>query len=203
FFAERGGVGGMGADGAAEVASVNGASGRTGGTCSGGMVQRLGLAVALLPSAPILLLDEPTAALDPDGLCAFYGIVERRKRAGQTIFFTSHQLGDAERLADRFAVIVDGRLAALLSARDMADRLSARGVLRLRLSGPSEELPERVRSLVPAALTSGDQLIVPGPAAIRPAVIDAVRSAGGEILGLTAEDGRLDVFYRELVSERT
>jgi Cu-processing system ATP-binding protein len=203
FYRELRGVAANRVDAALKIASLNGSNGRAVGTYSGGMVQRLGLAVALLPSAPILLLDEPTAALDPDGLCAFYGIVEQRKRAGQTIFFTSHQLGDAERLADRFGVIVDGRLAALLSAQDMADRLSARGVLRLRLAGRSEELLERVRSLVPAALTSGDQLIVPGPAAIRPAVIDAVRCAGGEILGLTAEDGRLDVFYRELVSERT
>src|SRR5262249_2608076 len=58
-------------------ASLNGASHRPVGTYSGGMVQRLGLAVAVLPNAPTLLLDEPTAALDPDGLCAFYGLVER------------------------------------------------------------------------------------------------------------------------------
>ena len=43
------------------------------------MVQRLGLAVAMLADAPVLLLDEPTAALDPDGLSAFYGLVETRR----------------------------------------------------------------------------------------------------------------------------
>ena len=59
------------------LASLNGAGDRAVGTYSGGMVQRLGLAVATLPDAPILLLDEPTAALDPDGLCAFYGLVLR------------------------------------------------------------------------------------------------------------------------------
>ena len=80
------------------------------------MVQRLGLAVAALPDTPLLLLDEPTAALDPEGLSAFYALVEGRRREGRTILFTSHHLGDVERLADRFAVLVEGRLVALLSA---------------------------------------------------------------------------------------
>ena len=97
-------------------ASLNGAGERAVGTYSGGMVQRLGLAVALLPRAPVLLLDEPTAALDPDGLCAFYGLVEHAQEDGRTVLFTSHQLGDVERLADRFAVLVAGRLVASLSA---------------------------------------------------------------------------------------
>ena len=69
-------------------ASLNGAAARAVGTYSGGMVQRLGLAVAALPDGPLLLLDEPTAALDPEGLSAFYGLVEKRRREGKTILFT-------------------------------------------------------------------------------------------------------------------
>jgi Cu-processing system ATP-binding protein len=180
-------------------ASLNGAGDRAVGTYSGGMLQRLGLAVALLPDAPIFLLDEPTAALDPDGLCAFYGLVERAKRDGRTVLFTSHQLGDAERLADRFAILVEGRLAADLSARELKDRLAERGVMRLRLAQPSARVLERVKALAPQALWAADELVVPGPAALRPAVLDAVRAAGGEVLGLSAEEGRLDVLYRELV----
>ena len=180
-------------------ASLNGSSGRAVGTYSGGMLQRLGLAVAVLPETPILLLDEPTAALDPDGLCAFYGLVERRRREGHTLLFTSHQLGDVERLADRFALLVDGRLAASLTQRELADRLSQRGVLRLRLDRRAPGLLERVRAISPAATWGGDELIVPGPAADRPRVLDAVREFGVEIRGLAAEEGRLDVLYRELV----
>jgi Cu-processing system ATP-binding protein len=109
-------------------ASLNGAGERLVGTYSGGMVQRLGLAVALLPQAPCFLLDEPTAALDPDGLCAFYGLVERARDDGRAVLFTSHQLGDVERLADRFVILVGGRLAATLTASELKDRLSERGV---------------------------------------------------------------------------
>ena len=186
-------------DAVLRFASLNGAGARATGTYSGGMVQRLGLAVAMLPEAPVLLLDEPTAALDPDGLCSFYGVVERRKRQGQTVLFTSHALGDAERLADRFAVLVEGRLRALLDARTLAQRLSDRGVMRLRLDGAPADLPALLREVAPRALWAGDELIVPGPTAVRPAVLDRVRASGAVIRALTVEEGRLDTLYRELV----
>lgn len=119
------------AEAALQLAALNGASARLVGTYSGGMVQRLGLAVAVLADAPVLLLDEPTAALDPAGLEAFYGLVERFKAEGRTVLFTSHQLGDVEQLADRFAVIVEGRLAAVLTRRELHDRMPERQTMRL------------------------------------------------------------------------
>jgi Cu-processing system ATP-binding protein len=184
---------------ALRFASLNGAGARSVATYSGGMLQRLGLAVAMLPMAPAFLLDEPTAALDPDGLCAFYGVVERARTDGRAVLFSSHQLGDVERLADRFAVLVGGRLAASLSAAELKDRLAERGVMRLRLASLPEGLLASVRELAPAAVLSGDELIVPGPAALRPRVLDAVRAQGIEVRGLSAEEGRLDALYRELV----
>jgi Cu-processing system ATP-binding protein len=185
-----------------EFASLNGAGDRAVGTYSGGMMQRLGLAVSMLPAARVLLLDEPTAALDPDGLCAFYGVVQRSQQEGRSVLFTSHQLGDVERLADRFAILVEGRLSASLSARELKDHLAERGVMRLRLPALPPGLLERVRRLSPKSLWAADELIVPGPAAMRPAVLDLVRESGAEIRGLTAEEERLETFYRGLVAER-
>jgi Cu-processing system ATP-binding protein len=186
-------------DAVLKFASLNGASRRAVGTYSGGMVQRLGLAVAMLPRAPVLLLDEPAAALDPDGLCTFYGLLEQRKREGSTVFFSSHQVGDVERLADRFAVLVDGRLVADLSQRDLARQLADRGVMRVRLASRPDRLLDRVREVAPRSLAVQDEIIVPGPASERPGVLDVIRAAGGEVVGLTAEEGRLDTFYRQLV----
>jgi Cu-processing system ATP-binding protein len=182
-------------------ASLNGAGDRSVSTYSGGMLQRLGLAVAMLPEAPAFLLDEPTAALDPDGLCAFYGLVQHAREDGRAVLFTSHQLGDVERLADRFAVLVGGRLVASLSAPQLKDRLAERGVMRLRFAARPAGLLDAVRALAPAAVWAGEELIVPGPAALRPRVLDAVRALGVELRGLSAEEGRLDVLYRELVAE--
>jgi Cu-processing system ATP-binding protein len=179
--------------------SLNGAGDRAVGTYSGGMVQRLGLAVSMLPDAPVLLLDEPTAALDPDGLRAFYGVVSKHRLEGKTILFTSHQMGDVERLADRIAVLVEGRLVATLTARELADRLSDRGVMRVRVSGRADEALRRVKALAPRAVRLGDEIVVPGPASARPAVLEALRSSGVEIRSITAEEGRLDALYRDLV----
>jgi len=183
-------------------AFLNGASDRPVATYSGGMVQRLGLAVAILPDAPVLLLDEPTAALDPDGLCAFYGLVERRRREGHTLLFTSHQLGDVERLADRFALLVEGRLVAAFTQVELAERLSARGVMRLRLDRRVPGLIEKLRPVAPEALWAGEELIVPGPSRDRPRVLDIVRETGAEVRGLSADEARLDTLYRELVGAK-
>jgi len=184
-------------------ASLNGAAGRAVGTYSGGMTQRLGLAVAVLPDAPVFLLDEPTAALDPDGLAAFYSIVERHAAEGRTVLFTSHQLGDVERLADRFAVLVAGRLVALLTQRELHDRLAQRGVMRVRAAGLLEDAVGRLRSIAPDSHLEADEIVVPGPPSLRPAALEALRNAGVEIRGLTAEEGRLDTLYRELVGDST
>ena len=190
------------ADRVLRFASLNGAGARAVGTYSGGMVQRLGLAVASLSQTDVLLLDEPTAALDPDGLCAFYGLIEARRKAGGSVFFSSHQLGDVERLADLMAVIVHGRLAAVLTERELAAKLADRGLMRVRLALRVDGLRERLRALSPKALWHGEELILPGPASARPQMLDEIREAGGEIRGLTAEEGRLDQFYRELVGDQ-
>ena len=126
-----------------KFACLNGASARAVGTYSGGMVQRLGLAVACLPDSPVLLLDEPTAALDPQGLRAFYELVDQRRREGKAVLFTTHHLDDVEELADRFAVLVEGRLAAVLTADELSARLSVHGGpggKRMKLEGLYREL---------------------------------------------------------------
>lgn len=182
-------------------ASLNGAGARAVGSYSGGMVQRLGLAVAMLADAPVMLLDEPTAALDPEGLAAFYRLVDARRQQRGAMLFSSHHLGDAEQLADRLAVLVDGRLAATLTIGELQERLSARGVLRLRLAPHTPATRARIGTLLPDAVWHGDVLVVAGPAASRPGVIDAVRSSGAEITDLTTQEPRLDHFYAELTGQ--
>ena len=163
------------------------------------MVQRLGLAVAMLPDAPVLLLDEPTAALDPDGLCAFYGLIEARRRARPDGAVQLAPDGRRRAAGRRFAVLVGGRLVAAFTARELAPRLADRGVMKVaRRSAACEAARRRARGWRRRPSWAADQLIVPAPA---PPGRRArhLRAAGAEIRGLTAEEGRLDAFYRELV----
>jgi len=93
------------------------------GEFSGGMTQRLGLAVACLPNAPLLMLDEPTVSLDPEGARQFRVFLQSMKAAGKTILFSSHLLADVETLADRVAILVEGKLVALRSATELKTEL--------------------------------------------------------------------------------
>lgn len=93
---------------------------------SGGMIQRLGIAIAMLPDAPLLILDEPTASLDPEAAMEFRRFLANLKERGKTIIFTSHMLSDVEALADRVAVLVGGRLAAIERIDALRRRLAHR-----------------------------------------------------------------------------
>lgn len=182
------------------VASLNGAVVRAVSTYSGGMLQRLGLAVALLPEAPVFLLDEPTAALDPDGLESFYRVIAKARTDGRAVLFTSHQMGDAEKLADRFAILVDGVLVADIKSGEMRARLAARGCMRLRVPTLDPLTLESLRMVTPDITLDQGELVVRGPASARPRIIELILARNHTILDLVAEDGRLDDLYREMVA---
>lgn len=107
--------------------NFNGFSSKRINQLSGGMVQRLGLAVACLPDAPVLVLDEPTVSLDPKGAVTFRRFLKRLKEQGKTIIFTSHLLADVEELADRVAILFEGKLAAYESIGTLKSELEAAG----------------------------------------------------------------------------
>ena len=91
-------------------------------TYSHGMRQRLALAQALLPEPAILLLDEPTDGLDPEGIKWFRDfILELRAERGITVLFNSHQLAEVEQMCDRVAILREGRRVFAGPVRGLAD----------------------------------------------------------------------------------
>jgi ABC-2 type transport system ATP-binding protein len=80
---------------------------------SGGQKQRLALALALVGRPELLFLDEPTAGMDPQARVSTWELIRQLKAAGVTVLLTTHYLEEAERLADRVAIIDHGRLVAL------------------------------------------------------------------------------------------
>ena len=101
---------------------------------SGGERQRLGFALALVGRPEVVVLDEPTAGLDPEGRVAMRSIVASLRDDGIAILMTSHDLTDVERLADRIVILADGRVIATGTPAELAAR--ARSGLRFRLDTP-------------------------------------------------------------------
>jgi ABC-type multidrug transport system ATPase subunit len=95
-------------------------------TFSGGMQQRLSLALALLTDAPVLLLDEPTASLDREGQAAFLEMAEVLRQGGRTLLLASHRPDEVARLADRVLHLDGGRLLDEPGEPDKPDEIEAR-----------------------------------------------------------------------------
>jgi ABC-2 type transport system ATP-binding protein len=134
---------------------------------SGGERQRLALAIALVGEPEVLILDEPTAGMDPEAKRETRSRIAALRRQGRTILLTTHDLGDVERLADRVAILHRGRIVAsgtpaeLTSAGGDAVRFRTRDV-------PSPAalatLGRRLRSLAAAATVEPDRDLFDGDA---------------------------------------
>ena len=153
------------------------------GEFSGGMVQRLGVAAALLPDAPVLVLDEPTASLDPEGALALRNLLGSLKRRGKAVLFSTHLLADAEQIAHRVAIIVGGRLAAVEPVEDLQRNLLERVVLRVTLTNAEEEFAEvALRAGAREARLEGVTLLITSSAHSRLRILRAIEEAGGYLV---------------------
>lgn len=182
--------------------SFNGFANKPVGQFSGGMIQRLGLAVACLPDTPILVLDEPTISLDPDGAIRFREFLATLKRRGKTIIFSSHMLADVEQLADRVAILVEGRLVALQSIGALREELIRASRMRVVLTNPDERLLEAARKAAAAdVMLQGDSLVMTSRAEDRLKILRAIEMAGGRIAHFATEELSLEDIYMRYVRE--
>jgi ABC-2 type transport system ATP-binding protein len=101
------------------------------GALSGGMLQRLALAQAIISDPPILILDEPTISLDPEGRVAFKRLIREEKKKGKTIILSSHILSYIEELADRISILVRGKIVALDTLDNLRTELKLNSILEI------------------------------------------------------------------------
>ena len=131
---------------------------------SGGEKQRLALALALLGRPELLVLDEPTAGMDPAAKQATRERIAALRSAGTTILLTTHELGDVERLADRVVVLDRGRVVAAGAPAELTGGGSPR--VRFRLSAPLDGTSRAaLEAAIEAAVAPGSRVLDDGPGA--------------------------------------
>ncbi|MFG2993565.1 ATP-binding cassette domain-containing protein [Streptomyces sp. NPDC048257] len=166
-------------------------------TYSGGMKRRLDIALTLVGSPRIIFLDEPTTGLDPRSRHTMWQIIRELVTGGVTVFLTTQYLEEADQLADRIAVLNDGRIAAEGTA-DQLKRLVPGGHVRLRFTDPAAY---RSAASALTEVTRDEEslsLQIPSDGSQRElrAVLDRLDSAGIEADELTVHTPDLDdVFF--------
>jgi ABC-2 type transport system ATP-binding protein len=114
---------------------------------SGGMMQRLSIARAMMHDPQVLFLDEPSAGLDPQTRLLLWEIIREYNRSGKTILLTTHNMEEADALCHRLAIIDHGRVIALGTPQELKASVPGGYLLRLRISHCPPELVSRLQSL--------------------------------------------------------
>jgi ABC-2 type transport system ATP-binding protein len=156
------------------------------------MLQRAGLAQALVNDPDLLILDEPTSALDPLGRVAVRELLQRARAAGKTVFLSSHLLSEIEVICDRIAILHRGRIAtvgstaSLLESRERTE-IVARGV-------SSSDFPGAVAN-------DGVVRFSIAPTAQRE-MIERIWFLGGEVVHVNPERRSLEQVFLELTGDK-
>ncbi|GJQ20610.1 MAG: ABC transporter ATP-binding protein [Bacteroidia bacterium] len=168
---------------------------------SKGMLQRLGLAQALLADPPVLFLDEPTDGVDPIGRKEIRDILTTLRRGGKTIFLNSHMLSEVEEISDRVAILNKGRLVHVGSVKDItAHRLE----YEIQLTAPpSPEVLSGLRALCKHVEVSGNRLTVHFfDQTQTQAVLDHLRTSGLALESFSPKKSKLEDYFIQLLKPR-
>ncbi|MET7740734.1 ATP-binding cassette domain-containing protein [Streptomyces sp. NPDC005385] len=180
------------------------AAGKPASTYSGGMKRRLDIAMTLVGAPRIIFLDEPTTGLDPRSRHNMWQIIRELVTGGTTVFLTTQYLEEADELADRIAVLNDGRIAAEGTAEELK-RLIPGGHVRLRFTDPTayqtaaDALTEAARDDEALAL----QLPSDGSQRELRSILDWLDAAGVEADELTVHTPDLDDVFFALTGDTT
>ena len=167
---------------------------------SKGMRQRLGFAQALLGAPQVLLLDEPTAGLDPHAIRDFYDTLAGLRAQGVTIVLSSHILAELQVRVDRLAVLLNGRVQALGSVQQLREQQDLPLAVVLRLAAGDVAAAEQAlatlpgAALVPQRVTDGLRLRCPRGAKV--ALLQALAPLGPRLLDVQIVEPSLeDLFF--------
>jgi ABC-2 type transport system ATP-binding protein len=153
------------------------------GKFSKGMLQRAGIAQALINDPALVVLDEPMSGLDPLGRALVREIIIEEKKAGKTVFFSSHILSDIESICERVAIVVGGELRGTGSVAELLGQTVEDVDCTFLFVGP---LPGEI------VHREGNRVTVRVPVAAVNETIDAVRAAGGTVVEIAPRSRHLE-----------
>ena len=168
---------------------------------SKGMVQRLGLAQALLGDPHLLILDEPMSGLDPIGRKEVRDLILRQRAAGRTVFFSTHILPDVEMICDRVGILVGGRLVKSGPIHTLlGDELESVELTVTALPAATRAALERLAS-APALLQEGRIMFrLPGQSALD-AALAILSEAKGQVVSVVPQRRTLEDIFLEASRE--
>jgi ABC-2 type transport system ATP-binding protein len=189
----------------AERVGIPDALDRKVGGYSKGMTQRLGLASALVGDPDLLVLDEPSTGLDPNGAREMREIVREEAGRGATVFFSSHILGQVEAVCDRVGILRSGELVAEDSIDALRDALRTEETFRLELAGekPRERVVGPVESLpgVSTVAMENSSLVVTCASDAKPEVFRTVEREGARVEDFSLSEASLDEVFAAYTAE--
>ncbi|MCL1791476.1 MAG: ABC transporter ATP-binding protein [Peptococcaceae bacterium] len=171
------------------------------GAYSKGMQQRLGLAQAIVHRPRLLILDEPTTGLDPSGVLWLKEKIRDWNKAGTTIFFSSHNLGDVEELAQRVGIMRKGRMDVVGTLEGLRSQFGLRVVMRIKLVEPVAEADlEQIAGFADWTLEDRNMLVVDCEPQEKGEILERLLEAGFHFTDFRVEEPGLDAVYRRVMS---
>jgi ABC-2 type transport system ATP-binding protein len=169
------------------------------GTFSKGMLQRIGLAQALLANPEMLLIDEPSSGLDPAGQRELLELLANIRNQGHTIFLCTHRLNEAEYLCDRVGIMAGGRLVTEVDIHNLQGRP---GSINISVDEISVELSEQLQDLSPAVECNPRSIVLrPNDEQLQKQVLQHLIEAGVTIFSITPLERPLEQIYMRAVEQ--
>ena len=167
---------------------------------SGGMMQRMSIARAMMHDPQVLFLDEPSVGLDPQTRLLLWEIIREYNQKGRTILLTTHNMEEADALCQRLAIIDHGRIIASGTPQELKASIPGGFLLRLRFGQQSASLLERLGKLasVTEVRSTGDSavdLYASRGGALIPEIVSAAAASGAELLDVHISEPSLENLF--------
>ena len=188
-------------DGLIELANLKDKSREQFKHLSGGLKQRLGIAIALVNDPEIVFLDEPTTGLDPRARREVWEVLRGLKQQGKTVFLTTHYMEEAEFLADTVAIISKGRIIATGSPDELMENSANELSLTLRSADANVFAIVRETGFDPIRHNTHYLKVRVKRADDVRKILDAVKDAGSSLLSLDVRKPNLEEVFLKLTGE--